>query len=367
MVQDQKRASLTVLILADGMPGGGLERQIVNLLQGLSKEAPSITTVFGVLVKGGAREPEAVRWADQVLPIRQRHRFDISLAWSICRFVREYKIDVIHTFGSIADLSGVVAAKWNNIPLINGSIRNAREKLTLRDRLSKIAMVWADSIVANSQAGVAAYQLAQQTKARVIYNGVDFERFETIPPYEHGHPYLLMVANFSAKKDQPAAIRALHRVRLKYPDLHLILVGKGHYEGSCRSLVQQLGLAAVVLIDNNCDDPRRYIAGAAVCLLLSPDGEGLSNVIIEYLACAKPVIATNKGGNRELIEHQSSGWLVATHDPAEISTALEELLSHPEQAHHYGLRGKARVQEMCGLRRMIAAYATLYQSLVTKQ
>lgn len=353
-----------VLILADGMPAGGTERQIVALLKGLKEHCPFIYSLFGVLVKGGAREQEACLLADEVVSIPQSHQLDLSLAWSVTRLVRKHKIDIIHTFGSISDLAGVIAAKWTGAKLVNGSIRSARRRLTRRDRLSKFAMRFANRVVANSKAGLQAFGVEKWRTASVIYNGLEQSRFDKVKPYLHNAPYLCMVGNFTAKKDQLALINAFPDVTKKFRHHHLFLIGKGEQEKSCQDLIDHLGLQESVVIINNCNAPESYIKGATVCILLSPDGEGLSNVVMEYCALGKPVVASNLGGNPEIIEHGVSGILLETHSQLEISRTVLTLLSDETERERLGNKAKQTIREKFSLERMIAEYIQLYEQLI---
>ncbi|MBM9512999.1 glycosyltransferase family 4 protein [Desulfogranum marinum] len=354
-----------VLILADGMPAGGTERQIVALLKGFKEHCPHIYTLFGVLVKGGAREGEAHFWANEVVSIPQSHQLDISMAWSVTGLVKKHKIDIIHTFGSISDLAGVVAAKLTGAKLVNGSIRSARRRLTRRDRLSKFAMRFADRVVANSQAGLRAFGVEKWRSVSVIYNGLDQRRFDTVKPFLHSAPYLCMVGNFTAKKDHQALIKAFPEIRKRFRHYHLFLIGKGELEKACQDLIGYLGLQESVVIINDCSAPESYIKGAAVCILLSPDGEGLSNVVMEYCVLGKPVVATNLGGNSEIIEHGVSGILLESHSQLEISRTLLALLSDEAKCERLANQAKQTIREKFSLERMIAEYVQLYEQLLS--
>lgn len=358
--------NLVVLIMVDALPDGGTERQVVELLKGLRLDCDSIRTVLGVLVRGGEREKEAILWADEVLPLKQSHKWDIRLAWSLMHFVKEFRVDFIHTFGSISDLSGLIAGKLTGIPVINGSLRNARKNKTLRDRVSRYVMHYADWIVANSQAGLVAYGVQQRGNARVIYNGVDLGRFENVTPYDHPRPYICMVANFTRKKDQKALIEAFPLILTQFPDYDLILVGKGYLEQELRTLTANLQLADHVYFITNCTEPESYIKNSSACVLLSPDGEGLSNVLIEYGALSRPSVATDLGGNREIIEHRHTGLLLQSHNKTEISQAICSILADKQWADELGRNAREHVVRKFSLKRMIAQYFNLYNSILLK-
>jgi glycosyltransferase involved in cell wall biosynthesis len=359
--------TLRVAIIADGMPNGGTERQIIELLKGIKLRCSHITTIFGVLVKGGVREKEAVRWADEVLPIRQENQFDISLAWSMITFVKAFRIDIVHSFGSIADLAGLAAAKMMGVTFINGSIRSARSKLTKRDWLSKFTMRFADMIVANSHAGLKAFSVNRYPNVSVIHNGIDLNRFDNIEPFIYSRPTVCMVGNFSAKKDHSCMIRAFSLIHKRLPNSKLILVGKGSKKilGSCRGLTSSLNLLEHVDFITNTDHPEFYVAGCHVGVLISPQGEGISNVIMEYMALGKPVVATDKGGNSEIVEHGRTGYLIPKNTPKTIADVILKLLQNPDRAQQMGKLGRDRIKKYFNIERMIDEYELLYYRLLT--
>lgn len=352
----------SVLILADGMPAGGTERQIVELLKGFQHNK-DFEIIFGVLVKDGERVNEAGEYAARTLPVSQSSKYDFTLAWSLIHLTREYSIDLIHTFGSVSDFAGIVASRTNNIPVVNGSIRNARPKLNKRDRISRFCMRFATAIVANSYAGLRAYGMEDRETAQVIYNGVDIKRFKDVIPAQIPEQTICMVGNFSRKKDQAQLIKIMPKLLEKYSKLHLILVGRGENLVILQQQVACLGLSRSVSFVTDCNSPESIISGCEIGVLLSPEGEGLSNVIIEYMALGKPVIASALGGNHELVDHGKTGYLVENGKPEHLINYISYLLSNPHVAKETGEAGKQKITEHFQISRMVKNYENLYSRL----
>ena len=349
--------------MVDGMPAGGTERQIVELLKGLRGTSEFITAL-GILQKGGAREAEALSLVDIEIPIRQCGKYDFTLAYSLIKHIRHHDIAIIHTFGCVSDFSGLVAAKICGIPVINGSIRSARPCLNQRDRFSRLWMRYADAVVANSVAGLRAFGMEDLVQARVIYNGMDLNRFNDVVPERYGEMCLCMVGNFTAKKDQQALIRALPLIKKSRPQTRLLLVGRGKGVEHCRLLAEELGVGGDVLFFTDTNHPEPIIAGSCMGILLSPNGEGLSNVILEYMALGKPVIATGSGGNPELIESGVNGLLVRSHDEHTIAGAVDSLLSDPQRMDEMGRAGRRKIEKNFSASIMVEKYRQLYELLL---
>lgn len=95
-------------------------------------------------------------------------------------------------------------------------------------------------------------------------------------------------------------------------------------------------------------------------------GEGLSNVILEYMALGKPVIASNLGGNPELVEHGVNGFLLDDHRPGTIAGAVLALLNNQQLAADMGQKGRRKVEREFNLEQMVNQYAELYRNLLAQ-
>lgn len=356
-----------ILILSDSMVAGGLERQIVELLRGL-RESGRFATAFGVLDRGGSREGEAAAVAGAVLPLARRWRYDISAAAALAPLARRHGVALIHSYGWMCSLAGLTAARRLGVPLLNGSIRRAPPRLGLRDRLSRRIMLASDWIVANSQAGLAAFGLGAHPRTSVILNGVSLARFAAVPARDVGPATVCMVGNFTANKDQAALIRDWPLVVREVPEARLVLVGRGGARlAACRAQAASLGLGERVAFVTDCSDPEPWLAGSAVCVLASDrrvHGEGIANAILEGMALGLPVVATDCGGTREVVNHGVTGLLVADHRAGSLAGAIVTLLRDRPRARHMGELGRERVAREFSLPRMVAQYESLYARLL---
>jgi glycosyltransferase involved in cell wall biosynthesis len=356
-----------ILIIADAMPVGGAERQIVELLKGLKRRG-NFFTILGILVKGGALQSEAVRFADFFLPLPQKSEFDVTLAFSVYQSVKKYHIALIHTFGIISDIAGLFASKILGIPHINGSMRSAPPRLNHRDIINRCCMPFANMAVANSYAGLQAFKMLKHPRTQVIYNGVDLSRFQNVKPIKQIVPSICMVGNFTKRKDQASLIHSLPLIRQEFPKIKLLLIGKKRKKfAKCQQLIKSLGLAASVDIISDTDHPEPYILGSHVTVLITNTkihGEGISNAIIEYMALAKPVVASDCGGNKEIVEHGKTGYLTPANTPLIISEYILKLLYTTEKTKQMGALGKKKIFSQFGLERMIDEYECLYHKLL---
>ena len=353
-----------IFIIADDMKSGGMERQIIEQLKGFHN-SEEYNLVLGVLDRGGEFEQQASDYASAFLPLQRSFRFDVRSLFGLIRYAKSAPASLIHAYGWMSGIIGLLTARLLHIPLINGSIRNAYPELNSRLRFSRWCMLHSNYVIANSYAGLQAYDLADYPKAKVIYNGIDLARFDNITSIRSNYPTICMVANFSPKKDHLALIRAMPTILQAVPDVKLILVGRDDgFLTAVREASALLGLDSRIEYILNTNQPAPYIAGSDVCVLFSTMGEGLSNSILEYMALSKPVIATTCPGNMEVVLEGETGFLVPNNDPLQITKRTVELLSAPEHAAVMGRWGRERVVTHFNIDRMIASYANLYDQLL---
>ena len=356
----------TILLVVDGMHIGGMERQIVALLKGL-RHSSRVRAYLAVLDRGGELEREAAALSVGLLPLRRRARLDVSPALVLAWQVRRLGASLIHAFGWMAGLAGLIAARTLQVPIINGSIRGTPPALRPRERISRWCALRSDLIVANSEAGLRAYGLLGHPRARVIANGIDFTRFDGPMSEPESEPSICMVANFNQYKDQTTVIRAMPAIRRSVPNARLVFVGND--AGTMtenRRLAAELGVEGALAFVANTTRPEPYIAASQVCVLMSPEGEGFSNAVLEYMALGRPVVATACGGNAVVIREGETGFLVPGQAADQLAARVIALLQEPARARAMGEAGRRRVREWFSMERMVADYEALYQSLLTE-
>lgn len=358
-----------ILMIIGSLDAGGKERQLIALLKGLL-DTGLFTSYIGVMNSNGLRESEASEFVAKLIKIERFFRLDfLTPMIHLVKLVREEKIQLVHTWGSgIWDLIGCLVAQSCQVPFLHGGIRSAPVKMDISDRLSQWAAKHADAIVANSRAGLEAFGFDTDHRSQVIHNGLDFSRFAAFQDSELQDFSICMVANFSPKKDHHSLIAAMPILNKTYPKLRAILVG--HDAGSLRktiSYAEELGVRNQIKFVTDTLNPEPYIARCQIGVLASnpsAHGEGTSNAILEYMALGKPVIATDNGGNREVVVHGQTGFLVPPRDPGAIASQVIDLLNNQFLSEKMGQAGKLRVMEKFSLESLIRRYVSAYESLI---
>jgi glycosyltransferase involved in cell wall biosynthesis len=354
-----------ILVVVDGLPLGGTERQIVELLRELRRRG-RYAVALAVLDPGGALDSAAAAASTALVPVRRRVRVDPTVVRALSSYARSHGVGAIHAVGWMSGLAGFAAARAARIPIVNGAIRSAPQSLSWRDRISRWTASRSDAIVANSRVGLLAYGLAGHSRAHVIVNGIDVERLRAVDTTARVRPTICMVANFNQWKDHDTVIRALPTIRAAVPDVELVLVG--HDRGTLaaiRRLIDELRVAGCVTVVDDCSIPEQHIAPSRIGLLAS-HVEGFSTAMLEYMALGKPVVASDTCGDlASLVREAGAGVIYRHRSSAELAQAVLALLRNPQLAQGMSESGRRQAAAFT-VERMVSAYEAVYAGVLGK-
>jgi glycosyltransferase involved in cell wall biosynthesis len=230
--------------------------------------------------------------------------------------------------------------------------------------LERQAARWCRFIIAVSKDernfGLAA-GIGRPDQYRVIPNGIDVERYAAPPQPVPGR--IVMIGRLDRQKRVDVALRALALVRTRRPGAHLQIVGEGPQAEGARALAAELGIADAVTFLGRRDDVPELLSTAA-CLVLSSDYEGMSLTVLEAMAAAVPVVATQVGGVDEAVVHGETGFVVPRRRPDALADTLDRVLGDPARAAALGAAGRVRAAELFSKERMIRETGTLYEELL---
>jgi glycosyltransferase involved in cell wall biosynthesis/uncharacterized protein involved in exopolysaccharide biosynthesis len=307
-------------------------------------------------------------------------------AWyvrTLVRFIRQNRIDIVHTNSLKADILGGVAARIARTPLI-WHIRDRIENDYLPAPVVKIVRVLArlvpTIIVANSAATMKTLSppspsgdssLHKPERWIVIHDGTTLP-LETETSVNERSPQIVLIGRICPWKGQDVFIKAAALVRARFPNARFKIVGAAlfgeeEYESSIRELCSQQGLDDVVEFTGFCPDVSLILRDLDVLVHASTLGEPFGQVIIEGMAAAKPVVATNGGGVPEIVLHKETGLLVPMGSVAEMADAICELLASPLQRAAMGRKGRERVQNHFTMTRTVEKVDAVYSKIAAKR
>ncbi|HEU0175676.1 MAG TPA: glycosyltransferase [Blastocatellia bacterium] len=361
----------------------GSERQAAQIAESLHKSARYQVYVACMDQRGTLGE-ELNRIGFRDIPeFNLTSFYDYSTVHQITRFSRflkEQKIDIVHTHDFYTNVFGMAGACLAGTPV---RIASRRETAGCHTKAQKFverrAYQIAHAIVTNAEA-VSEHLIGEGVpgnKIVTICNSLKHERVTprngreeafrllNLPTDGHGR-FVTIVANMSNPvKDQPTFLRAAQRVRRTIPEARFILAGSGPLMDETRALARELGLETDVFFTGRCERIADLLSISDVCVLSSL-AEGFSNSILEYMGACRPVVATNVGGAREAIIEGETGYLVQPGDAETMAARITELLRNPERARLMGIRGRQVVEQKFSPAAQLAQTEQLYDRLLAR-
>lgn len=263
------------------------------------------------------------------------------------RLKREGRLDILDAhFGYPDGYAAGLLGAWLKVPVtvtLRGTEQRQVQDPVLRKRLTS-ALHRVDRIftVCESLRQVALSLGIAPTKVRVVGNGVDIDRFRPVAQAPAratlGLPtdakVLVTVGGLVERKGFHRVMACLPALRREFPALHYLVVGGPSPEGDWTARLK--ALSASMQIDDCVHflgpvppDDLNQVLSAADVFVLSTRNEGWANVLLEALACGLPVVATDVGGNQEVVCSPALGEIVPFDDEAALADALRRALREP--------------------------------------
>jgi glycosyltransferase involved in cell wall biosynthesis len=367
---------LNVVQMVDVTGRGGAEKAMVDLALRLDRRRFAVTVC--ATRSTGNYQPILDAAGVATFVVGRQTKWDLYKLSRLVRFLRRQPVHILHThlFGS--NTWGRLLGTLAGVPVIiaheHGSTIARREVW-----IDRLLYRLSDAILVPSEASKRWLRAQEGVPARlfhVVYNGVDIAQFSRdgaaaeiraelgIPA---DVPVIGTVGRLSADKGgQDVLIRAVARLRQAYPAARLVVVGDGALRPKLEQLAARLDLgAAVIFTGVRADVPR--LLDAMDMFVLPSLREALPVAVLEAMASARPVVATNVGGVHEVLRDGETGLLVPPGDPAALAAALQRLVSDRALATRLGAAGRARVEAAFTIEQMVRRIEHLYSELARRK
>jgi glycosyltransferase involved in cell wall biosynthesis len=359
-----------VCFLIDRLAAAGTESQLVALIRHLDRQRvePVLCLLDGSDAVSRSLEPAGCPVLR--LGIRSLLRPRTALqCWRLASFLRRERIDVLQLYFPDSTYFGVVAGRLAGVPwIIRGRFNSGHDLTPWTRTFNRLCHRFVQRTVANCEAARRSLLADEGRTAEpivVLNNGVDLSYYLTIPPLSPDRPGVRrigMVANLRPVKGLEVFIDAAAKLGPEHGQLEFVVAGEGELRPMLEDMIQERGLAGRFHLVGSVRDIPGFLAGLDVAVL-SSHAEGMSNAVLEYVAAARPVVATDVGANNELIEDGVSGLLVPPGDANRMALALSRLLSDRDLAVRLGTAGRRRARERYSREAMVQRYEDFYQSL----
>ncbi len=364
---------------------GGLENGVVNLINQLDTNEfrHSIICLTDYDPAFFAR----IKRADvQIFCLNKNPGHDLGSFKRCYQLLRQLKPDICHS-RNLAAMEYQLVAWLARVPhRVHGEhgwdltdIAGQNRKYVLLKRLFKTVI---QQYICLSKEGQRYLQHTVGVPAKrlsVICNGVDTERFSPAARAQSSLPGLLAnsdrvifgtVGRIADVKNQQLLVTAYIAQCQQNPDFRnntaLVLIGDGQQRSMFQQQLTEAGLTEQCWLPGDRSDIAQLLPGLSVFVLPSL-AEGISNTILEAMACGVPVIASDVGGNPELVQSGHTGWLFQSGDQTQLMQLLQQCQQTAPELAQIGLNARAAALQQFSLNSMVAAYRRQYFAGIRQQ
>lgn len=361
---------------------GGMQNGLVNLINHMPADRyrhAIICMTDSTEFRQRIRRPEVT-----VHALHKREGKDVGVHARLWRELRRLRPDIVHTrnLGTLeaqvtAWLAGVRARVHGEHGWDVGDLDGTRDKNRRLRRLVRplvghyIALSRHQRTYLQDAIGVSARRLSH------IYNGVDTQRFapagsDFASPLPAGFLDSDSIVIGSVMRMQPvkapldlvqAFIRLRERVPELFPRLRLVLIGGGSLLEPARATLEEAGVSAQAWLPGAREDVSECLRAMDLFVLPSL-AEGICNTVLEAMSTGLPVIATDVGGNPDLVQPGATGSLVPAGQPGAITDQLAAYLGDPPRRTREGAAARARAEAEFSMEAMVAGYLDVYDRIL---
>lgn len=365
-----ERQKLKILQAISGKEWSGGQQQTLSLLLGLRKRGHDVMLACptGSLLGEKARA-EGI----EVFEAPMRREADFASMYAIYKFIKKERFDVVNVQRPKVHTLAQVASYFAGVPVF---VVTRRVLFPIKSRVSaKLKYQFGVSKLITVSEGIKKVLIesgVRQDSIVTIYSGTDLERFD--PERVHGSkikkefdipddaPVVGMVANYSDYRGHEFFIRAVPLVLKEVPGAKFIIAGRDTTSLKLTSLAASLGVTENIRFAGFRSDVPDLLSVMDISVNSSLS-EGLAGALRESLAMGVPVVATNVGGNPELVKDGINGLLVPPADSESISMAITKLLKDKELKEKMGKAGREFVVKNLTVEAMIDQTEALYLEL----
>ena len=363
-----------ILLMARELNLGGSERQMTETAKFLDRD--QFSPRVGSFRPAGLRAEELRAAGVPVVhfPLKSyKSRGAITEARALIRYIREEKIDLVHSFDYPMNVFAVPLTRWFTRAIAVGSQRSHREIIPQGYlNLLKVADRAAHAMVVNCdflRRHMVEDQKMPSGKVQVCRNGIDLSVFQASdvsrPEQLRGAALVIgVVCVLRPEKGLPVLLEAFAQVKELVPGSKLAIVGSGTELESLQAQARSLGILEDCIFEPATDEVPRWMHAFDIFVLPSLS-EALSNALMEAMACGCAVVASNVGGNPELVQPGRTGLLFERGNAQDLADQLRTLISNAKLRQQLAEAGQKLIQESYSAGRAAERMGEIYKGLLS--
>jgi glycosyltransferase involved in cell wall biosynthesis len=358
-------ASCRFLYLIGQLGPGGSERQLMYLLEQLNRRQymPHV-----VVWNYCADDPYVAKIRALEVPIHalSYRGSQLNKLLALRRLIRRLRPEIVHSYSSFMNFAGWWATLGlQTVPigtLRSDFLRAAQENGVLLGRLN---MRWPRSQIFNN---ISAAEVARQHRRFfvpkqlfVIRNGIDLQRFHTMPLPCGGLACVVGVGSLRPVKRWDRLLHAAAQLHQQGLTFRVRIIGDGPLQSVLQQEIQRLGLAQVVELPGYSGDVPGELAAATFTVHLAAT-EGCPNAVMEAMACGRAVVAMAAGDIPAIVEDGRTGFVVPQDDEARLVHCLATLITDRQLCHRMGEASGRKAEQAFGLERLVVETLAAYRA-----
>jgi glycosyltransferase involved in cell wall biosynthesis len=370
---------IRVLYVVENRSFGGGERGFGQLSTNISTDR---FQPFVAAHPGGKLEDIVRRAGLPFLPVDMSRKVNFKTISHLSRLISMNEIHIVHSMGARADFAARMACTRKPSTAVVCTAAMLIEGFDvgfLKKTIYKIADQYSARYVTKFIAVSKALRdrLVKERgispdRVSVIYNGVELDQYDPrlysaekarlSLGIEDNYPIIGTIGRLVYQKGLPYFLKAAERVYSKKKEVRFVIIGNGPDEASLKQLADSLGITHACTFAGPRFDIHRLLSTFHIFVLPSLL-EGLPRVVIEAMAMARPIIATDIDGVREQINHNQTGLLVKPADSELLAKAIMEILTDEHKANSLASKARKQAEKKFDLKLTINKVENLYQEL----
>lgn len=362
-------SKIKVAFLIQGLQIGGLERVVADLAIQLdrNKFIPLVICYDSV----GEFENILLENGIQVLYLPRRPGVDYAYVIKLAKLLKAERVQILNAHNETALFYGTLAARLARVSkVIYTEHDGSYPKSSGHNLLNKMLLRWNHHVITVAEylkQHLVQSQKINAGKISTIHNGIcwDTDGVRSKPsqaldlPLRGAFPILGIVARLDPIKNHLLLFQAVRGLVSKLPKLRLLVVGDGPEHTTLSRHISAHQLQEHIFMVGEQQNVKDWYTLFDIFVLPSKS-EGLSVTLIEALAAGVPVIATDVGGNGEIIKHEVNGLLIPSAKPQALQQAIVRLANDPGLQQRLSQSGKERFRTAFSVRNMVAGYEQVF-------
>lgn len=375
---------IKILYVITALNIGGAEMMLYRMLRQVNQERFDVS-VAALINKGPVGEMIEKDLKVSVISLGVSNFFNFFVGlFRLVRFIKANSVMIVHSHMVHANIMSRIARLFYYFPALISTIHNYEEKgrkktARWRELAYRVTDPLCDLTTQVSQSGLTKYvalKAVPESKIAYMPNGIDISYYDVDRDRSNevkkklgllDHHVFLAVGSLTLQKDYTNMLKAFSMVRAKVPNVALVIAGIGPLENELKELSRKLDLSGAIHFLGLRNDIN-ILMNMADVFVMSSAWEGMPIVLLEAAASKLPIIATDVGGNRDLVLDGESGFIVPPGNPEALAKAMGAMHEmQREKRELMGSKGYDYVKVHYDLEMITKEWEEIYHNLLVRK